>query len=51
MDMNMVVMGDLLPNFVGNGEYIDVIFLLDDEIFVVDEVFFQYIEEGNKFLV
>ncbi len=40
MDMNMVVIGGLLPNFVGNNECIDVIFLLDDEIFVVDEAFF-----------
>ncbi len=51
IDMNMVVIDDLLPNFVGNGEYIDIIFLLDDEIFVVDEVFLQYMEEGNEFLV
>ncbi len=51
MDMNVVVIGGLLPNFIDNDEYIDVIFLLDDEIFVVDEAFFQYIEEGNEFLV
>ncbi len=35
----MVVMDSLLPNFVGNDECIDMIFLLDDEIFVIDEVF------------
>ncbi len=51
MDMNVVVTGGLLPNFVGNDEYIDIVFLLDDEIFVVDEAFFQYMEEGGKFLV
>ncbi len=51
MDMNMVVIGSLLPNFVGNGEYIDAIFLLDDEIFVVDEAFLQYMEEDGEFLV
>ncbi len=51
MGMNMVVMGGLLPNFVGNDECIDAIFLLDDEIFVVDEAFLQYIEEGGEFLV
>ncbi len=39
IDMNMVVMDSLLPNFVGNDECIDMIFLLDDEIFVIDEVF------------
>ncbi len=49
--MNMVVMDNLLPNFVGNDEYIDAIFLLDDEIFVIDEVFLQYMEEGGEFLV
>ncbi len=49
--MSMVVIGDLLPNFVGNNEYIDAIFLLGDEIFVVDEAFLQYIEEGDEFLV
>ncbi len=51
MDMNMVVIGSLLPNFVSSGECIDMIFLLDDEIFVVDEVFLQYIEEGGEFLI
>ncbi len=40
IDMNMVVIGGLLPNFVGSGECIDTIFLLGDEIFVVDEVCF-----------
>ncbi len=40
IDMSMVAMDSLLPNFVGNDEYIDAIFLLDDEIFVVDEAFF-----------
>ncbi len=49
--MSMVVTDSLLPNFVGNDEHIDTIFLLDDEIFVVDEAFFQYMEEGGKFLV
>ncbi len=49
--MSMVVIGGLLPNFVGNNEYIDAIFLLDDEIFVIDEAFLQYIEEGDEFLV
>ncbi len=44
-------MNDLLPNFVDNDEYIDTIFLLGDEIFVVDEAFLQYIEEDGKFLV
>ncbi len=39
IDMNVVVMDNLLSNFVGNGEYVDTIFLLDDEIFVVDEIF------------
>ncbi len=51
IDMNVVITGNLLPNFVGNGEHTDTIFLLDDEIFVVDEAFFQYIEEGGEFLV
>ncbi len=51
MGMNVVVMGGLLSNFVGNGEHIDTIFLLDDEIFVVDEAFLQYMEEGDEFLV
>ncbi len=51
IDMNVVVMGSLLSNFVGNGECIDVIFLLDDEIFVVDEAFLQYMKEGGEFLV
>ncbi len=49
--MSMIVIGGLLPNFVGNGERIDVIFLLDDEIFVIDEAFLQYMEEGGEFLV
>ncbi len=40
MDMNIIVIDSLLPNFIDNDEYIDVIFLLDNEIFVVDEVFF-----------
>ncbi len=47
----MVATGGLLPNFIGNGECIDMIFLLDDEIFVIDEVFLQYIEEDGEFLV
>ncbi len=47
----MVVIGSLLPNFVGNDECIDVIFLLGDEIFVVDEAFLQYIEEDGEFLI
>ncbi len=51
MNMNMVVMDDLLPNFVDNNEYIDAIFLLDDEIFVVDKAFLQYIKEDDEFLV
>ncbi len=51
IDMYVVITGNLLPNFVGNSERIDAIFLLDDEIFVVDEVFLQYIEEGDEFLV
>ncbi len=51
MDMNVVATGDLLPNFVGNDEHTDAIFLLGDEIFVVDEAFLQYIEEGDEFLV
>ncbi len=51
MDMNVVTMGGLLPNFVDNDEHIDTIFLLDDEIFVVDEAFLQYMEEGGEFLV
>ncbi len=51
MDMNVVVIGDLLPNFVGNDEYIDAIFLLDDEIFIVDEAFLQYIKENDEFLI
>ncbi len=40
IDMNVVVIDNLLPNFVSNGEYIDAIFLLGDEIFVVNEAFF-----------
>ncbi len=40
MDMNVVVTDSLLPNFIGSDEYIDTIFLLDDEIFVIDEAFF-----------
>ncbi len=51
MGMNVVVMDSLLPNFVGNSECIDTIFLLDDEIFVVDEAFLQYMEENSEFLV
>ncbi len=51
MDMSMVVIGGLLPNFVGNGEYIDTIFLLGDEIFIVDKAFLQYMKEGGEFLV
>ncbi len=47
----MVVMDGLLPNFIGNDEYIDAIFLLDDEIFVVDEAFLQYMEESDEFLI
>ncbi len=39
IDMNMVVIDSLLPNFVGNDEYIDAIFLLGDEIFIVDKTF------------
>ncbi len=49
--MSVVVTGGLLPNFVGSGEHIDAIFLLGDEIFVVDEAFLQYMEEGGEFLV
>ncbi len=51
MDMSVVVAGSLLPNFVGSGEHIDTIFLLNDEIFVVDEAFLKYMEEGGEFLV
>ncbi len=51
IDMNVVVTDNLLPNFVGNGECTDTIFLLNDEIFVVDEAFLQYMEEGDEFLV
>ncbi len=51
MDMSVVVTDDLLPNFVGNDKHTDTIFLLNDEIFVVDEAFLQYIEEGGEFLV
>ncbi len=40
IDMNMIVIDGLLSNFVGNDECIDTIFLLSDEIFVIDEVFF-----------
>ncbi len=39
IDMNVIVINNLLPNFVGNNEHIDAIFLLGDKIFVVDEVF------------
>ncbi len=49
--MNIVVIDGLLPNFVGNDEYIDAIFLLDDEIFVVDEAFLQYMEENDEFFI
>ncbi len=49
--MNVIIMGDLLSNFVGNDEYIDAIFLLDDEIFVIDEAFLQYMEKDGEFLV
>ncbi len=51
MGMSMVATGGLLSNFVGNNEHIDTIFLLDNEIFVVDEAFLQYMEEGDEFLV
>ncbi len=51
IDMSVVVMGGLLPNFVGNDECTDAIFLLGDEIFVVDEAFLQYMEEDDEFLV
>ncbi len=51
MDMNMVVIDNLLPNFIDNDEHIDTIFLLDNKIFVVDEAFLQYIKEGDEFLV
>ncbi len=51
IDINMVVIDDLLPNFVGNDEYTDTIFLLGDKIFVVDETFLQYMEKGGEFLV
>ncbi len=51
INMNVVVTGGLLPNFVGNDECIDATFLLDNKIFVVDEVFLQYIEEDEEFLV
>ncbi len=47
----MVAIGGLLPNFVGNSKYIDTIFLLGNEIFVVDKAFLQYMEEGGEFLV
>ncbi len=49
--MNIVITGGLLPNFVDNNEHIDMIFLLNDEIFVVDEIFLQYMKEGGEFLV
>ncbi len=49
--MNMIVMDDLLPNFVSSDEYIDAIFLLGDEIFVINEAFLQYIKENDEFLV
>ncbi len=49
--MSVVVTDGLLPNFIGNGEHTDAIFLLDDEIFVVDEAFLQYMEESGEFLV
>ncbi len=49
--MSVVVTGGLLPNFVSNSERTDAIFLLGDEIFVVDEAFLQYMEEGGEFLV
>ncbi len=51
MDISVVVTDSLLPNFVGNSECIDTIFLLGDEIFVVDEAFLQYMEENGEFLV
>ncbi len=51
IDMNVIVMDDLLSKFVGSNECIDAIFLLGDEIFVVDEAFLQYMEEGGEFLV
>ncbi len=51
MGMNVVVIDSLLPNFVGNNEYIDTIFLLDNEIFVIDEAFLQYMEEDGEFLI
>ncbi len=51
MDMNVIAMDSLLPNFVGNDECIDAIFLLDDEILVVDKAFLQYMEEDGEFLV
>ncbi len=51
MDMSVVVIGGLLLNFVSNGKYIDAIFLLGDEIFVIDKAFLQYIKEGGEFLI
>ncbi len=51
IDMNMIATNDLLSNFVSNNECINAIFLLDDEIFVIDEAFLQYIEEDDEFLV
>ncbi len=39
MGMNMIATDGLLPNFVSSNEHIDAIFLLGDEIFVVDEAF------------
>ncbi len=51
MDINVVITGNLLPNFVGNDEHIDAIFLLDNEIFVIDKAFLQYMEEDGEFLV
>ncbi len=50
MDMSMVIIDSLLPNFVDSNECIDAIFLLDDEVFVV-EAFLQYIKEDDEFLV
>ncbi len=51
IDMNIVIIDNLLPNFVDNDEYTDTIFLLGNEIFVVDKTFLQYMEEDGKFLV
>ncbi len=51
IDMNMIIIGNLLPNFVSNDEYINTIFLLDDKIFVINEAFFQYMEENGEFLI